>query len=83
MLSQQKPLGLRPATSKVVNISHTRRFLPHSSSSVSATGISLTNAGPSISRLLGCVRLPFSFAPKLFQITTVGEQVINARDGPS
>jgi lipoprotein-anchoring transpeptidase ErfK/SrfK/peptidoglycan hydrolase-like protein with peptidoglycan-binding domain len=28
----------------------------------------------------GCIRLPFSFAPKLFQITTVGEIVVVARD---
>ncbi len=28
----------------------------------------------------GCVRLPFSFAPKLFSITTVGEHVVVARD---
>ena len=28
----------------------------------------------------GCVRLPFSFAPKLFGITTVGEHVVVARD---
>ena len=30
----------------------------------------------------GCIRLPFSFAPKLFQITTVGDNVIVARDRP-
>jgi hypothetical protein len=28
----------------------------------------------------GCVRLPFSFAPKLFQITTKGDNVVVARD---
>jgi peptidoglycan hydrolase-like protein with peptidoglycan-binding domain len=28
----------------------------------------------------GCIRLPFSFAPKLFQITTVGEHVVVAWD---
>jgi peptidoglycan hydrolase-like protein with peptidoglycan-binding domain len=28
----------------------------------------------------GCIRLPFSFAPKLFKITTVGEHVVVARD---
>src|SRR5262249_53232758 len=28
----------------------------------------------------GCVRLPFSFAPKLFQITTVGETVMISSD---
>lgn len=28
----------------------------------------------------GCIRLPFSFAPKLFAITTVGENVVVARD---
>jgi lipoprotein-anchoring transpeptidase ErfK/SrfK/peptidoglycan hydrolase-like protein with peptidoglycan-binding domain len=28
----------------------------------------------------GCIRLPFSFAPKLFQITTVGDIVVVARD---
>ncbi len=28
----------------------------------------------------GCVRLPFSFAPKLFRITTLGDQVVVARD---
>jgi peptidoglycan hydrolase-like protein with peptidoglycan-binding domain len=28
----------------------------------------------------GCIRLPFSFAPKLFGITTVGENVVVARD---
>jgi peptidoglycan hydrolase-like protein with peptidoglycan-binding domain len=27
----------------------------------------------------GCIRLPFSFAPKLFKITTVGEHVVVAR----
>ena len=27
----------------------------------------------------GCIRLPFSFAPKLFRITTVGEHVVVAR----
>ena len=30
----------------------------------------------------GCIRLPFSFAPRLFQITTVGDNVIVARDRP-
>ena len=30
----------------------------------------------------GCIRLPFSFAPKLFQITTRGENVIIAGDRP-
>jgi peptidoglycan hydrolase-like protein with peptidoglycan-binding domain len=30
----------------------------------------------------GCIRLPFSFAPKLFKITTVGDNVIVARDRP-
>jgi uncharacterized protein YjbI with pentapeptide repeats/lipoprotein-anchoring transpeptidase ErfK/SrfK/peptidoglycan hydrolase-like protein with peptidoglycan-binding domain len=28
----------------------------------------------------GCVRLPFSFAPKLFQMTNLGENVVVARD---
>jgi lipoprotein-anchoring transpeptidase ErfK/SrfK/peptidoglycan hydrolase-like protein with peptidoglycan-binding domain len=28
----------------------------------------------------GCIRLPFSFAPKLFQITTVGDNVVVARN---
>jgi hypothetical protein len=28
----------------------------------------------------GCVRVPFSFAPKLFQITTVGEHLVVASD---
>ena len=28
----------------------------------------------------GCIRLPFSFAPKLFQMTSVGENVVVARD---
>jgi peptidoglycan hydrolase-like protein with peptidoglycan-binding domain len=28
----------------------------------------------------GCIRLPFSFAPKLFQITTKGDNVVVARD---
>jgi peptidoglycan hydrolase-like protein with peptidoglycan-binding domain len=28
----------------------------------------------------GCIRLPFSFAPKLFDITTVGDNVIVTRD---
>jgi uncharacterized protein YjbI with pentapeptide repeats/lipoprotein-anchoring transpeptidase ErfK/SrfK len=28
----------------------------------------------------GCIRLPFSFAPKLFQMTTVGENVIVTND---
>jgi hypothetical protein len=31
----------------------------------------------------GCIRLPFAFAPKLFQITTVGEHVVVARDRPA
>ena len=31
----------------------------------------------------GCIRLPFSFAPKLFQITTVGDNVVVARDRPA
>ncbi|HKQ55747.1 MAG TPA: L,D-transpeptidase family protein, partial [Methyloceanibacter sp.] len=31
----------------------------------------------------GCIRLPFSFAPKLFKITTVGDNVIVARDRPA
>ena len=30
----------------------------------------------------GCIRLPFSFAPKLFQITTGGENVIVTSDRP-
>ncbi len=30
----------------------------------------------------GCIRLPFSFAPKLFGVTTVGDNVIVARDRP-
>jgi len=30
----------------------------------------------------GCIRLPYSFAPKLFQITTVGDGVVIARDRP-
>jgi lipoprotein-anchoring transpeptidase ErfK/SrfK/peptidoglycan hydrolase-like protein with peptidoglycan-binding domain len=30
----------------------------------------------------GCIRLPFSFAPKLFKITTVGDNVVVARDRP-
>jgi hypothetical protein len=29
----------------------------------------------------GCIRLPFSFAPKLFQITSIGDNVIVALDG--
>jgi len=28
----------------------------------------------------GCIRLPYSFAPRLYKMTTVGEQVIVARD---
>jgi len=28
----------------------------------------------------GCIRLPFSFAPKLFKVTTVGEHVVVARN---
>lgn len=28
----------------------------------------------------GCIRLPFSFAPKLFQVTTKGDNVVVARD---
>jgi peptidoglycan hydrolase-like protein with peptidoglycan-binding domain len=31
----------------------------------------------------GCIRLPFSFAPKLYKITTVGDNVIVARDRPA
>jgi lipoprotein-anchoring transpeptidase ErfK/SrfK/peptidoglycan hydrolase-like protein with peptidoglycan-binding domain len=31
----------------------------------------------------GCIRLPFSFAPKLFGITTVGEHVVVSRDRPA
>ena len=31
----------------------------------------------------GCIRLPFSFAPKLFKITTVGDNVIVTRDRPA
>ncbi len=31
----------------------------------------------------GCIRLPFSFAPKLFKITTVGDNVVVARDRPA
>ena len=31
----------------------------------------------------GCIRLPFSFAPKLFGITTVGDNVIVTRDRPA
>lgn len=31
----------------------------------------------------GCIRLPFSFAPKLFGLTTVGDNVIVARDRPA
>jgi hypothetical protein len=30
----------------------------------------------------GCIRLPFSFAPKLFNITTVGDNVVVARGRP-
>src|SRR5215470_13886424 len=30
----------------------------------------------------GCIRLPFSFAPKLFEITTGGENVVVAHDRP-
>ena len=30
----------------------------------------------------GCIRLPYSFAPKLFKITSVGDNVIVARDRP-
>jgi hypothetical protein len=30
----------------------------------------------------GCIRLPYSFAPKLFDITTVGDGVVIARDRP-
>jgi len=29
----------------------------------------------------GCIRLPFSFAPKLFQITSIGDNVVVAEDG--
>jgi peptidoglycan hydrolase-like protein with peptidoglycan-binding domain len=31
----------------------------------------------------GCIRLPFSFAPKLFEITTGGENVVVAHDRPT
>lgn len=31
----------------------------------------------------GCIRLPFSFAPKLYQITTVGDNVVVTRDRPA
>jgi peptidoglycan hydrolase-like protein with peptidoglycan-binding domain len=31
----------------------------------------------------GCIRLPFSFAPKLFKITMVGDNVIVTRDRPA
>ncbi|MGE3529239.1 MAG: L,D-transpeptidase family protein [Methyloceanibacter sp.] len=31
----------------------------------------------------GCIRLPFSFAPKLFKITTVGDNVVVTRDRPA
>jgi len=31
----------------------------------------------------GCIRLPYSFAPKLFQITTVGEHVVVAKGRPT
>jgi peptidoglycan hydrolase-like protein with peptidoglycan-binding domain len=31
----------------------------------------------------GCIRLPFSFAPKLFKITTVGDNVVVVRDRPA
>jgi peptidoglycan hydrolase-like protein with peptidoglycan-binding domain len=31
----------------------------------------------------GCIRLPFSFAPRLFKITGVGDNVIVARDRPA
>lgn len=31
----------------------------------------------------GCIRLPFSFAPKLFKITTVGDNVVVTRDRPT
>jgi peptidoglycan hydrolase-like protein with peptidoglycan-binding domain len=31
----------------------------------------------------GCIRLPFSFAPKLYKITTVGDNVIVARERPT
>ena len=30
----------------------------------------------------GCIRLPYSFAPKLYDITTVGDGVVIARDRP-
>ena len=30
----------------------------------------------------GCIRLPFSFAPKLFEVTTGGENVVVAHDRP-
>jgi L,D-transpeptidase-like protein len=29
----------------------------------------------------GCIRLPFSFAPELFQITSIGDNVVVAEDG--
>jgi peptidoglycan hydrolase-like protein with peptidoglycan-binding domain len=31
----------------------------------------------------GCIRLPYSFAPKLFKITTVGEHVVVAKGRPT
>jgi peptidoglycan hydrolase-like protein with peptidoglycan-binding domain len=31
----------------------------------------------------GCIRLTYAFAPKLFQITTVGDNVVVSRDRPS
>ena len=31
----------------------------------------------------GCIRLPFSFAPKLYKITTVGEHVVVAKGRPT
>ena len=31
----------------------------------------------------GCIRLPYSFAPKLFQMTTVGDNVIVSRSRPT
>jgi peptidoglycan hydrolase-like protein with peptidoglycan-binding domain len=31
----------------------------------------------------GCIRLPFSFAPRLYKITTVGDNVIVTRDRPA
>ena len=33
--------------------------------------------------LTGCIRLPFSFAPKLYKITNLGDNVVVARGQPS